>query len=77
MESIISISRKCVLSISLLLAACALAKAHPGHGIIGSGNEGIEHFISDPYHICWMIALTVLFFYGFVRLKKILRKSTK
>lgn len=77
MNGISAVIRKFLLSLSLVVLAVCGVTAHPGHGLIDKNSEGIEHFILDPYHLLWILALTAVLFYVAIRLSRVFRKSAR
>lgn len=70
MKSIINtISRVFMIAI-MSISSIATAFAHPGHGVLNPEGEGVEHFISSPYHIAAAVLVTIVLAVVFIKYRK-------
>lgn len=68
-NTINTISKIFIIAI-LSLSSIASALAHPGHGLLNQQGEGIEHFITSPYHIAVGVIITIVLAVVFIRYRK-------
>ncbi len=52
------------------IGSVATAFAHPGHGVLSQQSEGVEHFISSPYHIAVGVVITIVLAVVFIKYRK-------
>jgi len=68
-NTINTISRIFIIAI-LSLSSVSSALAHPGHGLFNQQGEGIEHFITSPYHIVFGVLITIVLAVIFIKYRK-------
>ncbi len=69
MKNAINVISKVVLTIVMSLGVTS-AWAHPGHGLLNQNGEGIEHYLTSPYHIAVGLLTTVVLAVILIRFRK-------
>ena len=56
--------------IVLSMGAVTSVLAHPGHGLLNTNGEGIEHYLTSPYHLFVGLVTTVVLAVIFIKYRK-------
>jgi heme A synthase len=70
MKNTISIISRTFMVVLIGLVTVTSALAHPGHGLLNQDGEGIEHFVTSPYHLAIGLVITVVLAVVLIKFRK-------
>ncbi len=70
MKNTINTISRIIMIIAMSFGAVTSALAHPGHGLLNKNGEGIEHYLTSPYHLAVGLLTTVVLAVILIKFRK-------
>ncbi len=70
MKNTINTISRIFMIIAMSLGGVTSALAHPGHGLLNKNGEGIEHYLTSPYHLTVGLITTAVLAVIFIKFRK-------